>query len=113
MALVKALHRRGHERGADALEGGEAKAAGARLDVRGELPLGVRDASEDRIGVSEQDLAGLREPRALAIAFDQDGAGFALQRRDLLADRGLRVGERIRGGRERSEFKEVFEKYLR
>src|SRR5207245_5696021 len=97
------------ERGADALEGGEAKAAGARLHVRGELLLGVRDASEDRIGVSEQDLAGLREPRALAIAFDQDRPGFALERRDLLADRGLRIGERVRGGRERAALGEFAE----
>ncbi len=79
------------------------------MHVRCELLLGVRHAAQDRVSVRKQDLAGLGEPRALAIAFDQRRPGFALQRRDLLADRRLRVGERLGRGRERASIGELTE----
>ena len=42
---------------------------------------------------------GLGQPHAARVAVDEHGAGLALERRDLLRDSRLRVGQRLgRGG---------------
>ena len=107
MAGVKPLDRRRHERRAGALEGRKAQAAGTGLEVRREVAFGMSDPTQDRVGVSEQDLARLRHARPLAIAFDQQRSRFALQSRDLLAYRRLRVGQRIGCGGERAALREL------
>ena len=68
----------------------------------GQLGLRVRELGEDLLGVAHQRLAGGRELDALGLALDQLHAGLRLQARDLLGHGGLRVGERLGGGRERA-----------
>ena len=50
----------------------------------------------------DQGRAGGRGPQAPAVADDQRGARLRLQRGHRLRDRGLGVGQRVRGGRERA-----------
>ena len=107
MARVEGLDGRGHQGRPRALEGRQAQAPGARLEVCGQVTLGVGDAAQDRVGVGEQDLAGLGRARPLAVAFDQHGPRLALERGDLLADRRLRVGERIRRGGEGAALRQL------
>ena len=102
MAGVKRLDRGRHERRAGALECRKSQAARAGLEIRREVALGIGDPPQDRVGVSEQDLASLRQARPLAIAFDQHRSRLALQCRDLLAYRRLGVGQRIGCGGERA-----------
>ena len=45
---------------------------------------------------------GVREAHAAAAAIHERGARVLLERRDLLRDGGLRIGERVGGGRERT-----------
>src|SRR5205085_5899371 len=90
------------ERGARALECGQAQATRARVHVCGQVAFRLSEAPEDCVAVREQQLPGLREPRALAVAFDERRARFTLERGDLLADRRLCVRERVRGSRERA-----------
>src|SRR5690349_23323492 len=107
MARVKGLDRRRYERRAGALEGRKSQAPRTGLEVRREVALGVGDPSQDRVGVPEQDLARLCQARPLAVAFDQQRTRLALQSRDLLADRRLRVGQRISCGGERAALREL------
>ena len=102
MSPVKRVDRGRDERGPRALESCQAQPPGARLHVGSEIAFGVRDAAQDRPRMGKQQLARLGQPRALAIAFDQRRSRLSLERRDLLADRRLRVGEGIGGGRERT-----------
>ena len=90
--------------GADTLEGADAEPAGVtgleRLHVRlgGEQARldGVRVAQEDRAGLGERDGAGA------AGALDELEPDDALERRDLLRDRRLRVAEALGGSAERA-----------
>ena len=107
VAAVKGLDGRRHKRRARALECREPQAPGARLRVRGHRAFRLGDAPEDRVGVSEQQLARVGQPRTLAVAFDEHRARFALERRDLLADRRLRVRQRVGGRGERSVPREL------
>ena len=102
MSPVERVDRRRDQGGTRALEGSQAQAAGTRLDVGNEIAFGVRDPAQDRPRVRKQQLAGLRQPRAFATAFDQSGASLALESGDLLADRRLRVGEGVSGSCERA-----------
>ena len=65
--------------------------------------LGRPDTRPDLSRVTEQQLAGVGQGnRATAgRSLDQPGADDALERGDLLADRGLRVAELVRGAPER------------
>ena len=58
---------------------------------------GGGQAVEDRVGVADEQLAGLGEAHAAGGALDQARAGLGLERGDLARDRGL--GERERLGR--------------
>ena len=64
---------------------------------RVELALRRGQAVEDRVGVADQQLAGLRQADAAGGALDQPRAGLGLERGDLAGDGGL--GERERLGR--------------
>ncbi len=57
---------------------------------------------EDRVRVAHERLTGLGEADAARVALDERAAGLALERRDLLADGGLREAERLGGGAERA-----------
>src|SRR3979409_2008569 len=65
MSRVKVLDRGGNQGAAGTLESSQAKPARPRLQISREVSLGVLDAPQDCLGVTEQDLAGLGEPRAL------------------------------------------------
>jgi hypothetical protein len=52
--------------------------------------------------VADQGLAGIGEADVPVIAVQKAGARFLLERRDLLADGGLREVERVSGSRERA-----------
>ena len=52
--------------------------------------------------MADERAPGLGEPHAARVAVDEHRAGLALQRRDLLRDRRLRVGERLGRGGERA-----------
>jgi len=56
---------------------------------------------EDRLGSRDEPPAGLGQPDAAALAVEQRDAGLALERGELLRDRGRREGERPRGGGDR------------
>ena len=86
-----------HQRGAGTLEAREAQPAAAQPGDRGQLLLGSVQAAEDRVGVLHERTARIREAHAARAAVHQTGAGLALERRDVLADRRLGEAERLRG----------------
>ena len=53
--------------------------------------------------------AGVREPHAARPALEQPGARLALERGDLLGHGGLRVVERVGGGREGAPGRDLLE----
>jgi hypothetical protein len=95
VAAVELGHRAGEKGGAGALERGEAQAPASQPRDRRQLVLGVLDAGQDRVGVGDQRRARLGEPDTARVALEQRGARLALQRRHLLADGGLREGQRL------------------
>ena len=68
----------------------------------GDLRVGLGEPAGDRIGVREQQRARLGHRRAAGPAVEQPDAQLALERGDLLGDRGLRQGERLGRARERA-----------
>ena len=64
---------------------------------------GGAQAVEDRVGVADQQLAGLREAHAARGAVDQARAGLGLERGDLARDGGLGERERLGRGGEGAE----------
>ena len=100
---------------ADALVRADAQRPGGAGGERGEVGLGGLQPRDDRVRVTQQQAAGLGErdgPRP-ARPVEQPLADDALERGDLLADRGLRVAEPARGlaegalGSDRLERREV------
>ena len=89
-----------HQRRGGGLEGREPQAAAAQPGDRLQLGLSLGQAGEDRVGVADQRLAGLRQPDPARVALDERAAGFALERGDLLRDGGLREGEGLGRGAE-------------
>ena len=75
----------------------------ARLE-RAEVGLRGLQARDDRLRVAQQQLAGLgqRDRARAARPLDEPLADDPLERRDLLADRRLRVAEPLRGASERA-----------
>jgi hypothetical protein len=101
VAAVELGERLRDERGARALEGGDAYPSALEAGDGGELLLGVVEPREDRVGVGDERLARRCEPDAARAPLDELRAGLALERRDLLADGRLREGERLRRRAER------------
>src|SRR5439155_13658257 len=97
-------HDRGQDARADALVGPYTQTPGRARRQRGEVLGGSLQLGEHRLGVSQQRLTGLRQPDPPPTpgALDQPVPDDALQRRDLLADRRLRVAERCGGLWERA-----------
>jgi len=72
--------------------------AGDRLHVG----FGGGEPAEDPLGVRQQRRARGREPHAARQALDQRDPRLGLQCRDLLRDRGLRVGQLLGGSGDRT-----------
>ena len=94
--------RQGDQRRSGGREGGDAQAPSAQPRDRRERRLGGVQAREDALGVAHERLPGGRQRDAARMALEQRHAGFALERGDLLGDRGLGVGQRLGGRRERA-----------
>jgi hypothetical protein len=89
---------------ADALVAGDAQGPRFALREGGEVGLGGLHARDDRVGVAQQQLPGLRQrhrPRP-ARPLDEPFADGPLESLDLLANRGLRVAEPDGGAAERA-----------
>ena len=102
--LPEAAEQGGEDAGADALEDPDAQRAGGALGERGHVGLRGVELRDDRVGVAEQEAAGVGQvdgPRA-ARAVDEPLADDALELGDLLAHRRLRVAELARGARRTS-----------
>ncbi len=91
MALAESGDHGRQERAAGARERDDAQVAAAEAGDRLEVALGGLEAGEDGIGVTDERGAGVGEPHAPRTAHDEQGPGLALQGRDLLRDRRLRV----------------------
>ena len=102
VAAVEHGHGLRHERGAGALEAGEAQPAAAQPGDGGQLLLGRVQAAEDRVGVLHERAAGVGEAHAARAALDEPGAGLALEGGHVLADRRLGEAERLGGRGERA-----------
>jgi hypothetical protein len=89
----------GRERAA---EGGRAQTARTEAAQRVELRLGGGDLLQDRLGVFDQDAAGVGQLDGPDGAIEERELHLVLERGDLLRDRGLRVAEFVGGARERA-----------
>ncbi len=83
-------------------EGGHAQAPAPHLGKVGQGGLGGLEPAEDRGRVLDQRAARLGQHDAAGAALEQHGAGFALQRGDLLRDGRRGVGEDVGGLGQRS-----------
>ena len=81
-------------------EGGHAQPPAAPGGDRRDLGLGCLHPGQDPVGVAGEGGARRGRPNAAAVALDQRRPDFALERRDRLRDRRLRVGEGVGGGGE-------------
>ena len=100
----EAPHDGGEEAGAGGLEGADAQRPDLSRLQRLEIRLRGLEAGDDRVGVPEEQLARLGErdcPRA-SRSLDELLADDPLERRDLLADRRLRVAKSFSGPPERA-----------
>jgi hypothetical protein len=100
MALAEAGERRGQQRRARGGERRQAHPAPAHSGDRVELCLGGGQAGQHDLGVVHERPARIGEANAATGAVDEGGPGALLERRDLLRDRRLGVGQSLRGGRE-------------
>src|SRR5207253_4839579 len=89
----------GEDARADALVRPDPQRAGVAGAERAQVGLGRPQPGSDPLRMSQQELAGLcqRDRTRPAGPVDDALADDALERRDLLADRGLRVAEPRRG----------------
>ena len=90
-----------HESGRRGGERAEAHWPGDGLGLPGQLTAGDVQLIEDTDGCAEQARPRRRQRHAGAAAIKEPSARGRLKRRDLPRDRGLRVSERVGGGRER------------
>ena len=93
--------RRGHERGHRAGEAAHAQRAAIVAEL-GELGVGQREALGHGLRVVQGDRPGLGQREAAGPAVQQARSQLALERGDLLGDRGLRERQLARRGRERA-----------
>ena len=90
-----------HESGGRGGERAEAHWPGDGLGLPRQLTAGDVQLIEDTDGCAEQARPRRRQRHAGAAAIKEPSARGRLKRRDLPRDRGLRVSERLGGGRER------------
>ena len=92
---AEAAHHLGQDLGADALEGAHVERPGLARGQRSQVGLRRLEAGHDRLGVTEQDPAGLgqRDRARAARALDEALADDPFERGNLLADRRLGVTE--------------------
>ena len=88
-------------------ERGEAQLTAAQAGDRLERRLGGVEAREDALGVPDERLPGGGQRDAARMALEERDPGFALERRDLLRDGRLGVGQRLRGGRQRAAVRDL------
>ena len=86
---------------ASALGNAPTRSVSRRRRQLGDLRVGLREPVGDRVGVGEQQRAGLGRRRPAGAAVEQLDAELALERSDLLRDRRLRQRQRLAGARER------------
>jgi hypothetical protein len=100
VARAEARDRERHQRRPRGREGGHPQATTAQAGDRPERRLGGLQPREDPLGVSHERLSRRGQGHPARVALQQRHPGFGLERGDLLGDRGLRVVERVRRGRE-------------
>ena len=83
-------------------EAGKAQSATPQASDLAELLLGLLQAREHGLGVSQEGTAGVGEAYRSHAPFHQPGPCLPLEGGDLLADRRLGERQRLRGGRERA-----------
>ncbi len=107
-----APHGLGEQADARALERADAKGSGLALGQRAQVGLGGAHRRRRAARVPEQASArvGRRHRAPATRALEQLQAGRALERRDLLADRRLRVAERDSGAAERPRLDDGLER---
>src|SRR6476619_5596322 len=96
--LAKAPDEGGKEAGADALVDADTERSRRALGERGHVGTGRVEARDDRIGVAEQEEAGLRGLHAARAAWtvEEPLPDDPLELRDLLADGRLRIAQLAR-----------------
>jgi len=100
VARAEARDRERHQRRPRGREGGHPQATPAQAGDRPERRLGGLQARKDALGVAHERLPRRGQGDPARMALQQRHPGFRLERGDLLGDRGLRVVERVRRGRE-------------
>ena len=99
MAGGEGRHRPRHERRRRGGEGGQAHAAAHVAVAGGELGLGRLELGQHALGAPDEQPRGGGEGHAPSLALEQRDADLALERGEVLGDRGGRVAERLgRGG---------------
>jgi hypothetical protein len=101
MERAEASDRLGHDRSARCGERRHPEARSAPTGDRLDLRFGVRESRQDHVRVTNERLTRLGRPHTARAAHDQRRSGLALQRRDLLGDRGLGQAHGGGGGGER------------
>jgi hypothetical protein len=76
----------------------------------GDLLVGLREPVGDGVGVGQKQRAGLGGLRPAGAALEQPHAELALERADLLGDRGLRERQLLAGARERALARDLAER---
>ena len=108
---AKAADEGGEEAGADALVDADAKRSGLALCQRGHVRPGGVELRDDRVGVTEQEEAGLGRlhPPRPAGTVEEPLPDDPLEPGDLLADRRLGVAELARRAPERASARDRFQ----
>ena len=109
--LAEAADERGEEARADALVDADAERSRGALGERGHVGAGRVEARDDRVGVAEQQEAGLGRLDAARAAgpVEEPLPDDPLELRDLLADGRLGVAELARGRAERAGARDRFQ----
>ena len=110
--LDQRAHRIGEHADRHALEGADPQGPGRALGERGEVGLGGLQLGREPNGMAQHAGAcvGRHDGLASSGALEQPGACRTLERRDLQADRRLRVAELLGGARERARLDDCLER---